>query len=203
MDASHENRILILGAGPAGGAVALGLRRLGYAVCLVGEPRPFAAVEGISERVVEGLRHAGFSEALKALPAPSPRRVHWSGASSAANTERLIVRADLDRGILVDLERAGVELVRGRVRGYRHDEDGHRVEVQTDAGTRQLSGRFLVEARGRAAPGAGLERLRGPETLSLLQYWSGPAMQPQSAVQSCRDGWAGWPAPRMAGVTCS
>ena len=38
--------ILILGAGPAGAAVALGLRRLGYPVTLVSDWRRFPALEG-------------------------------------------------------------------------------------------------------------------------------------------------------------
>lgn len=190
MDASHASKILVLGAGPAGAAVALGLRRLGYEVSLIGEPRPFAAVEGISERVVEGLRNAGFEQALKVLPAPTPRVVRWSGETSSANTERLVIRTDFDRGILADLEHHGVDLVAGRVRGTARDDDGYRVEVQTGDAIRTLRGVFLVEARGRAAPGAGLERLRGPETVSLLQYWTGPAIAPRTAVQSCADGWA-------------
>ena len=60
-----QEPIIILGAGPAGGAVALGLIRLGYEVIVVGQPRPFDAVEGISERVVEGLKGAGFKRALE------------------------------------------------------------------------------------------------------------------------------------------
>ncbi|GGO79360.1 hypothetical protein GCM10011348_13440 [Marinobacterium nitratireducens] len=190
MDTSQAGKILVLGAGPAGGAVALGLRRIGYSVCVISEPRPFAAVEGISERVVDGLRGAGFDAALKSLPAPTPRSVHWSGESSAANTERLVIRSEFDRGVLIDLERNGVELVSGRVRGVTRGDDGYRVEVVADSGSRTLQGIFLVEARGRAAPGSGLERLRGPETLSLLQYWAGPEMTPRTAVQSCADGWA-------------
>ncbi|ENO84370.1 flavin-dependent monooxygenase QhpG, partial [Thauera linaloolentis] len=49
---------------------------------------------------------------------------------------------------------------------------------------------FVVEARGRAAPGGGLPRVRGAETVSLLQYWQGPPGLAHSAVQSCGDGWA-------------
>jgi 2-polyprenyl-6-methoxyphenol hydroxylase-like FAD-dependent oxidoreductase len=44
--------ILILGAGPAGAAVALGLRRLGYDVTLVSDWRRFAALEGVSVRLL-------------------------------------------------------------------------------------------------------------------------------------------------------
>jgi hypothetical protein len=51
---------------------------------------------------------------------------------------------------------------------------------------------FLVEARGRAAP-LPPSRVRGPETISLLQYWrplrAGNQI-PRSAVQDFRDGWA-------------
>lgn len=53
-----------------------------------------------------------------------------------------------------------------------------------------LGADFIVEARGRAAPGGGLPRVRGAETVSLLQYWQGPPGQAHSAVQSCEDGWA-------------
>ena len=59
-----EFPILILGAGPAGAAVALGLRRLGHPVTVISEWRRFAAVEGVSQRVLEGLRNAGLTAHL-------------------------------------------------------------------------------------------------------------------------------------------
>ena len=40
-------RIVILGGGPAGCTVALGLKRLGYRVTLITAARPFDAIEGI------------------------------------------------------------------------------------------------------------------------------------------------------------
>ncbi|MEG0247639.1 MAG: hypothetical protein RR726_34955, partial [Pseudomonas sp.] len=51
-------------AGPAGAAVAIGLKRQGYSVRVVSEWRRFSAVEGISQRVLDGLRHAGLAQAL-------------------------------------------------------------------------------------------------------------------------------------------
>ncbi|ANG62805.1 FAD-dependent oxidoreductase [Marinobacterium aestuarii] len=195
-----DPHIVVLGAGPAGGAVALGLRRLGYRVTVVAEPRPFAALEGVSERVLAGLKQAGFAQALAAMPAPSPRQVTWNGETSGANTERLIRRVELDLAIGVELVAQGVKLIAGRVRSSRAQSlsqvqdggcEGYSVEVQAGGDPPfMLEADFLVEARGRAAPGAGLERLRGPETVSLLQAWQGPAMAPRSAVQSFDAGWA-------------
>ena len=63
--------ILILGAGPAGAAVALGLRRLGYPVTLVSDWRRFPALEGASQRVLEALRGAGLEQALAQALQPS------------------------------------------------------------------------------------------------------------------------------------
>jgi len=194
-----EARILILGGGPAGGAVAIGLRRLGYPVTLVSEPRPFDAVEGISDRVVQGLQGAGFQQALTTLADPSPRQVTWNGLTSAANTERLVPRQRFDQALLQDLSQQGVQVVQGRVKQCRQDQGGYQVEVEpTSGGVQTLSGDFLVEARGRAAPAAGVPRVKGAQTVSLLQYWQGPAGRAGSAVQSFADGWA-WMAMRGDG----
>lgn len=184
------DRIIVLGAGPAGGAVALGLVRLGYAVTVIAQPRPFDAVEGISERVVEGLRAAGFNEALEVISAPSARNATWNGASNSANSERLVNRRALDAAIWRDLATAGVDLVAARVSGVEIGEQRVTVTMGDSAAEAIMSGRFLVEARGRSAPGAHLERLRGAETVSLLQYWEGEPAAPQSAAVSFEDGWA-------------
>lgn len=182
--------ILVVGGGPAGAAAALGLQRLGHDVLLVGEPRPFRAVEGISERVVAALRGAGFEHFVATLPEPSPRRVTWSGVTSAANTERLIRRADFDASLWQDLARADVAVLPGRVHRCVARDDGFLCDVDTPTGPTRIMAGFLVEARGRAAPSAGIERLRGPETLALLHYRRGAPGPAMSAVQSHADGWA-------------
>src|SRR5690554_1177557 len=86
----HKTQILVLGGGPAGGAVAIGLARLGYPVTVVSEPRPFDAVEGISDRVLQGLQGAGFNLALEQMAQPSPRAAACGGYGSVAQQHRSI-----------------------------------------------------------------------------------------------------------------
>ncbi|UVL76122.1 tryptophan 7-halogenase [Pseudomonas putida] len=180
-----EPRIVVLGAGPAGAATAIGLRRLGYTVTVVSEWRRFAAVEGVSQRVLEGLRHAGLGGALGQAAMPATRQVHWNGQHLQMNQEFLLDRQRFDRALRDDLQRAGVSVVEGRVREVAH-EGGHHVRL--DDG-QVLMADFLVEARGRQAPLAP-DRLRGPETVSLLNVWQGSPGAPASAVESLEDGWA-------------
>lgn len=188
------NSIVVLGAGPAGAAVALGLRRLGYPVTLVSDWRRFAALEGVSTRVLDALRGAGLHQALAEATLPSQRQVWWNGQQHAQNIEFLLDRPSFDRGLRADLRLAGVELVEGRVLAVQPSADGHRVEIE---GREALGADFLVEARGRQAPALGKGR-RGPETVSLLNRWQGAPGQTASAVESLRDGWA-WMARRTDG----
>ncbi len=188
---SHQREILILGGGPSGAAVALGLKKLGYQqITVVTEARPFKAMEGISERVVDGLKGAGFKHVLENLPAPSARFVTWNGESNQANTERLVDRVAFDNALMVDLAMQGIHVIQGRVESVRSADFGHEVSVESCGQSLLLNAEFLVEARGRAAPSAKLKRLRGAETISLLQYWQGAEQERCSAVQSFENGWA-------------
>lgn len=186
--------ILILGAGPAGAAVALGLRRLGHAVTLVSEWRRFEALEGVSQRVLEALRSAGLNHALANATLPSQRQVAWNGQQHAQNIEFLLDRPTFDRGLREDLRLAGVEVIEGRILNVHSSADGHRVELD---GGQRLTADFLVEARGRQAPASG-RGPRGPETVSLLNRWQGTPGVTASAVESLEDGWA-WMARRDDG----
>lgn len=191
--------VFILGAGPAGAAVALGLRRLGYPVTVISEWRRFAAVEGVSQRVLEGLRNAGLHHALNCAAPPSQRRVHWNGGESAQNIECILDRPRFDAGLREDLKAAGVELIEAQVLAVEPSAAGWRVRLD---GGREVRGDFLVEARGRQAPlnQNGQKARRGPETLSLLNRWQGEPGPLASAVESLPDGWA-WMA-RLADGRC-
>ncbi|BBP59366.1 FAD-dependent oxidoreductase [Pseudomonas sp. St316] len=187
-------RILILGAGPAGAAVALGLRRLGYPVSVVSEWRRFAALEGVSIRVLEALHSAGFHHALGDATLPSQRQVAWNDQHHAQNIEYLLDRPTFDKGIREDLRLAGVELIEGRVLSIETSTVGHKVEVE---GHGAMKTDFLVEARGRQAPSLG-KGVRGPETVSLLNRWQGRPGATASAIESLKDGWV-WMARRADG----
>jgi flavin-dependent dehydrogenase len=186
--------IVVLGAGPAGAAVALGLRRLGYPVTLVCEWRRFAALEGVSVRVLEALRGAGLHQALAQATLPSQRQVNWNGQQHAQNIEFLLDRPAFDRGLREGLRDAGVDLIEGRVLGVLSSSAGHQIQLE---GREALVADFLVEARGRQAPAQG-KGLRGPETVSLLNRWQGTPGTTASAVESLEDGWA-WMARRDDG----
>ena len=193
--------IVVAGGGPAGGAVAIGLRKLGYRVALVHAPRPSQTCEGISARTCEGLRSAGMSQALATVPAASRRQVCWNGESSGANTEHLVLRQAFDAALLADLSEAGVELLPGRVRQPADPQgNGLRIHIETPGrAAKILYCRFFVDARGRSSSGSGASQLRGPATVSLLQLRQGAPAPAASAVSSFADGWA-WLASTAAGL---
>ena len=196
MNTTLERGTVVLGAGPAGAAVALGLRRLGHAVTVIGVPRAFDAIEGVSERVVAGLRGVGIEAALAAIEAPSPRRATWAGQSTALNRERLVDRAAFDRLLWQELQDHGVECIAARVMRWAPGElnqDGHALQIQRPDDTlpMTLRARFVVEARGRLAPHPPQGVTRGPETVALLWRGQGaPGGEAGSAVESLPGGWA-------------
>lgn len=195
MKPTRECGIVVLGAGPAGAAVALGLRRLGHEVTVVGAPRGFDAIEGVSERVVAGLRGAGLEAVLAAIAEPSPRRATWAGATTALNAERLVDRAAFDRLLWQALQDHGVECIAARVMRWtpgQHGDGGHELQIQRpdEKQAQTWRARFVVEARGRLAPHPPAGVARGPETVALLWRGQGEAGgEAGSAVESLRGGW--------------
>lgn len=184
--------VVVVGAGPAGAAVAIGLARHGEDVVVVAKPRLFSAVEGVPDRVIGALRGLGLRHALRALEPPSARRAIWSGLSNDANRESLVDRVQFDRGLLQDMEASSIRVLQGQVLKIDSRPGRHQVQFEGMQGRGTLEAGFLVEARGRWAPGRGLPRVRGPETVSLLQHWKGASGDggASSFVQSLEDGWA-------------
>lgn len=186
-------QIIVLGAGPAGAAVALGLKDLGYEVTVIYEPRPFKSVEGVSSRVLDGFKFAGLQPVLQHIPPSSPRNATWNGVLSQANSEYLVDRQQVDQDLVQALSEAHIRLINARVTQVNTDLP-HSKAIITLQHEESIEADFVVEARGRSAPSAHLQRLRGPETLSLLQHWesdlSNVRCTPMSAAVSLPEGWA-------------
>ena len=126
--------IIVVGGGPAGCVVAMGLVAAGRPVTLVTRPRRGRLHEGLSQRVIDGLRFAGCDHALAAVGPWVERQAHWNGRVSRANGEFVTVRRELDAAVLEDARRAGVEVVKGRVKRIAYGDDGCRVEWVGAAG---------------------------------------------------------------------
>jgi flavin-dependent dehydrogenase len=184
--------IVILGAGPAGCVAAIHLRRLGFAVALIGAPvrgGPNGAIEGASPRVVEGFRRAGCAAAVAALGPLARRRAVWDGATSDHNGEYLVARASFDQALREDARNAGVTVIDGRVAGYERLGDIWQVSLR--GGRPVMASGFLVEARGRRAPRGRQVAQRGAPPLALRRRYIGLKPGPaRSGAASFRDGWA-------------
>jgi len=183
-------QILILGAGPAGCAAALGLARWGYDVVVASQWRHFDAIEGVSKRTLDGLNQAGLRQAAKTAMAPTGRTVIWNGQETTLNQEHLVERRRFDEALRRDLSDAAVRLVAGRIGRWQIHKAGHEVEIETPTSTEAWRADFVIEARGRLSP-AHAQGLRGPETLSLLHSWrAAPDGRLAAGVESLPNGWA-------------
>jgi len=183
-------QILVLGAGPAGCAVALGLARWGYDVVVASQWRHYDAIEGISTRTLNGLNQAGLLQAAATAMEPTGRIVIWNGLETVRNQEHLVDRRRFDEALRRDLSAASVCLITGQVLRWKIHETGHEVEIETQAGAETWQADFVIEARGRQSPALAQGR-RGPETLSLLHGWrTHPSGQLAAGVESLHNGWA-------------
>lgn len=178
--------VVILGAGPAAVICALGVQRLGYQVTVVSEARRFSAVEGVSQRVLESLQHAGLRNVLDTVEQACVRSVLWNGEYNEQNHEYLLDRPRFDQALRQQLQDAGIPLLTQRVLRVQSTQHGHQIQL---GGGQVLTADFLIEARGRQAPGSG-KKMRGPETLSLLNRWQGPPQSVKTALHSHSDGWS-------------
>jgi flavin-dependent dehydrogenase len=165
--------ILVAGGGPAGCVAALGLARAGFAVALATVPRRPAVTEGLSARVVRFLEQPGYERARTALGPTVRREASWNGGTTTANAEWVVEREVFDRCLLEDVRAAGVRVAIAPLHGLRRS-DG---EWHAHATGPAWRARFLVEARGRRAPG---QRRHGPPAIALAQAWSG--LQPAAAT---------------------
>lgn len=199
---------IVVGAGPAGAAAALGLAGLGYRVRLISSTRA-PTVEGLSARALASLARAGLRVDCETLLCP--RHVSWAGDVSARGQECVVLRDRLDAGLLRSVLDEGIAFTAATVSGIRHfdparsaddaaggewcgDTAGAAWRVDTDLGT--FLARTVIDARGRRARRS---EIQGPKLVAwnqLLQSDNAPA-RPRcgredaaaSAVVALEDGW--------------
>jgi flavin-dependent dehydrogenase len=193
---SLTTEIAILGGGPAAMVLARRLTGMGYGVLVITRPRQPRTLEGFSERTLMLCgRFCGLEDWVRGREMIS-RDVCWNGERSAANREAVIDRGDLDNRIRASAQREGIQILDGRVSAVSEQDEGWRLAVKShDADgkvtDRTITARFLVEARGRAAPAAGQSRVRGPGLVCLSRRWRfGPAENSRAGIGAFGDGWA-------------
>ncbi len=174
--------VVVLGAGPAGVAAALGTARLGYRTAIVTRPRS-PTVEGLSARAFARLIDTGLEHVARCASAPAARFVCWAGDRSVRGQESIVKREDFDTQLRAALVGSPVRWIDAAVRRVRHV--GHVWQVETSSGV--LSGRAVLDARGRRAR---RYDQRGPLLVALnaicqTHERSGPG----SAVVALDDGW--------------
>jgi flavin-dependent dehydrogenase len=174
--------VVVLGAGPAGAAAALGLSRLGYSTAVLSRTRS-SSVEGLSARALASLTEAGLGSAAACASEPAARVVHWAGQGSEGGQESLIKREQFDARLQASLQHGSVNWMEASIRSVQLMNDVWQVET-----TRGLiSSRTVLDARGRYARRS--DR-RGP----LLVAWNiiqqiDERAAPGSAVAALDDAW--------------
>lgn len=199
--AELPSRIIVAGAGPAGVVTAERLAELGHRVTLLAPRRRRPAVEGLSFRVLEGLRIAGLPGFSADRLEPVRRTVWWNGEEGESGREWLVERAAFDAA-LARAARRFAEVVPGRLAavegtGEAGGETMRCTVRRADGSHLALDADFLVDARGRGAPG-GQPRRVGPRTLAICRFHGGGTLPPGTWIESGPEGWA-WLAVREPG----
>ena len=183
-------RVIVVGAGPAGVASAILLKRLGYDVEVVGPISCTSRLEGLSPRVLEGFRLLGCQEVVDAMGPMWSRTSLWGGNEVEVNGEYVTDRAILDSTLIDELESRQIDHRNWSVRHLEFKEGG--CVLTGDDPSRTLSCDFIVDARGRTAPKRGRVLAAGPANVALAQRaripeWKG---QRKTLIEPFESGWA-------------
>ncbi len=192
---TDEVEVCVIGAGPAGAALATRLAGLGHQVAVVEQhrfPRPHVG-ESLSPAIWPLLESLGVRDRVAAggFPQAVQARVRWRGADE----ERIGVGDGLtvDRGafdaILLHRAREAGADVLPPATARRPGCSGAGWEVPL--GDRVLHARFLADATGRRRLLGGRKTLTSPSTLALHAIWRGgpPPDGTQTRIDALADGW--------------
>jgi len=172
--------VVVLGAGPAGAAVARRLAADGAVVAVVTGTPPAAAREGYSRRTRERLLEAGLDEAVAVLEGPVPRAGHWGDGRVVDGLEWLADRARVAPALEAALARAGVARIAGPAIRVARTAAGFVVE----SATARIAARLVVDARGRRGP-----QSRGPLLLAIGRTFAQASGRPSTRIMPWSQGW--------------
>ncbi|MHA1537087.1 MAG: flavin-dependent monooxygenase QhpG [Alphaproteobacteria bacterium] len=187
----QKTEITVIGAGPAGAVTAILLARRGYDVLMLSRVGGLPRIEGFSQRVLEVLDAHGLGEALSAVGPPVGREAVWNGEAAARNLEYATERNAFDAGLWRDAEANGVRCLQTTKVSLAGDSEAPLVRAVGAGGEAfENAPRFLVEARGRAAPYGRARPIVGAETTALTRRIEGHELEPGTMVEAFADGWA-------------
>jgi flavin-dependent dehydrogenase len=188
-------RIIIMGAGPAGVLLACLLRQKGYKdVTIISRPRPSQIWEGVSERVFNILSSFtsgdfNFKHTLKVFDRPVKRHATWNYKTIHQGSEYIVERTAFDKALLQDAADAGLKVISGRI--FSAEKHGTEWTVIYNGGTAKAD--FIVEARGKEAKlYKEAKNLEAPRTTAIAKRYRTKAntLPPMTAVASYDQGWA-------------
>jgi flavin-dependent dehydrogenase len=196
---SQRVDVCIIGAGPAGSALANRLARLGYDVCLIERSRfPRSRIgESLSPGIHPQLEMLGVGPAVRAAgfrPCEGSR-VQWESDVAVrrdfgANAGLLVDRARFDALLLETARARGVRVMQpAALRARARHGEGWRLEIESADGITILDAAFLADASGRSAALRGRKQPTGPRTLALYGYWIGASLAHEPRIEAGADGW--------------
>jgi len=196
--------VLIVGAGPAGSASAIELRRFGFSVSLVDKanfPRPQIG-ESLPPSIFPLLQHLGLMDVIEKAKFETTKQVNisWAGHQFERILPSGLEALNVDRGIfdylMLDSAAAtGVEVSMGvRLSKPKRRLNRDRWDLIVEDGTTrcQISPRYIVDATGRRGWISRGKVSIGSPQLALYSYWKLPSDHrwQGSYIETSEDDWS-------------